>query len=49
LHIKGQGKLIVYSDSDFASDPTDRKSTSGYKVLMEKKKKTYLDNIKRNQ
>ena len=33
---KGQGELVVYSDSDFAGDPKDRKSTSEFILLMEK-------------
>ncbi len=31
---KGQGELAAYCDSDFAGDPKDRKSTSGYIILM---------------
>ena len=31
---KGQGEIVAYTDSDFGGDPNDRKSTSGYIVLM---------------
>ena len=31
---KGQGEIIAYTDSDFAGDPKDRKSTSGYIIMM---------------
>ncbi len=31
---KGQGEILAYTDSDFAGDPQDRKSTSGYIILM---------------
>jgi len=33
---KGQGEIRAYTDSDFAGDPRDRKSTSGYIILMDK-------------
>ena len=33
---KGQGEIEAYSDSDFAGDPKDRKSTSGFIVTMNK-------------
>jgi len=33
---KGQGEIVAYTDSDFAGDPIDRKSTSGYMISMNK-------------
>jgi len=33
---KGQGEIVAYTDSDFAGDPKDRKSTSGFIILMNK-------------
>jgi len=33
---KGQGEIVVYTDSDFAGDSYDRKSTSGFIILMNK-------------
>ncbi|KAI3768676.1 hypothetical protein L2E82_19506 [Cichorium intybus] len=32
---KGKGKMEIFTDSDFAGDLTDRKSTSGYAVLWD--------------
>ena len=31
---KGKGEIVAYTDSDFAGDPKDRKSTSGFIILM---------------
>jgi len=31
---KGQGEIVAYCYSDFAGDPKDSKSTSGYIILM---------------
>jgi len=36
INYKGKGELVGYTDSDFGGDPKDRKSTSGYIILMEK-------------
>ena len=33
---KGKGEILAYTDSDFAGDLEDRKSTSGYIILMNK-------------
>lgn len=32
--VNGNKKLVAYSDSDFAGDVTDRKSTSGYVMML---------------
>ena len=34
LKYDGKGEIIAYSDADFAGDIKDRKSTSGYIILM---------------
>lgn len=35
LHInKGPLKLIAFSDADWAGDPSDRRSTTGYRVIF---------------
>jgi len=34
IKYKGQGEIIAYTDADYAGDPKDRKSTSGYIILM---------------
>ena len=36
IEYKGKGEILAYTDSDLAGDPVDRKSTSGYIILMNK-------------
>ena len=34
LQYEGNGELMAYTDSDYAGDINDRKSTSGYVFLL---------------